>query len=88
MMYANSINQFIGVTYKKLLGRQCRHHNGYFETLAAAKEACTRSGTRPIIGCFAVASIRDFGCDAGSYQLCFTTELINQSNACVYEKIG
>ena len=84
IMYANSINQFIDVTYKKLIERQCRDPYGSIHfALDDVKESCT-SDSR----CKAVASVMDWGCEEGYYQLCFTNQFTNQSNACVYEKIG
>ena len=79
-MYANSINQFIGVTYEKLFGKTCDNHYSIFTNFPAAKESCSRDSH--------CTGVMDIGCDGDILALCLSNQFINQLNSCVYEKIG
>ena len=83
-MHANSIDQFLGVEYRKLDQRSCYLSYGIRPgaTLAAAKEICTYD--RRCIG------VLDLGCDGGIFHLCDAAypDYFRTPFDCVYDKEG
>ena len=83
-MHVNSIDQFIGVGYRKLEQTSCNQLIDpviMASTLASAKGNCTRDSR-----CMGVL---DIGCDGGNFYLCDAASFyLPMAKSCVYDKQG